>query len=215
MENRELGIRTTGDGSITFYSDQFDQHYHSIFGARTESERVFIELGYNYIIEHFNDAIQLLEVGFGTGLNAWLTGLSAEKSQRLTEYVGLEAYPLPKAHFEHFPGELQAYQKLAWGEQHTIHPYYNVIKQNVKVQDFLAERKFHLVYYDAFSPEAQPEMWSEDLFLRIAGMMETGGVLSTYCSKGMVQRNLKAVGFEVEKHPGPPRKREVLRAIKK
>jgi tRNA U34 5-methylaminomethyl-2-thiouridine-forming methyltransferase MnmC len=215
MENRELGIRTTGDGSITFYSDQFDQHYHSIFGARTESERVFIELGYNYIMEHFNDPIQLLEVGFGTGLNAWLTGLAAEKSQRLTEYIGLEAYPIPKAHFDQFPTEIQVYQELAWGEQHTIHPYYSVIKQNVKVQDFLSDRKFHLVYYDAFSPEAQPEMWSEELFQRIADMLEAGGVLSTYCSKGMVQRNLKAVGFEVEKHPGPPHKREVLRAIKK
>ncbi len=212
MENRDLGIRTTGDGSITCYSDRFKQHYHSVHGARTESEKVYLDLGYALAAERFA-RIELLEVGFGTGLNAYLTALASEKVP--TFYTGLEAFPIEEEEWRQFPEYLRVLHGLSWEEEHTIHPLFNVIKLRTKLEDFLPDKRFHLVYYDAFSPEAQPELWTSERFAQVYGWMEAGGILCTYCSKVLVQKNLKSAGFEVEKHPGPPHKREVIRAIKK
>jgi tRNA U34 5-methylaminomethyl-2-thiouridine-forming methyltransferase MnmC len=212
MEKRDLGIRTTGDGSYTFYSDRFQQYYHSLYGARTESQRVFMDLGYGLASSLFS-SIRLLEVGFGTGLNAWLSGLAAETVP--TFYTGIEAYPIEEEQWTCFPEELQAYHAISWEVEHTIHPLFSVIKHRTRLEEFTPEKRFNLVYYDAFSPEAQPELWTEERFSQVHAWMETGGILSTYCSKVVVQHNLKSAGFEVEKHQGPPHKREVIRAIKK
>lgn len=211
MENKDLCIRTTGDGSITFYSDRFQQNYHSIHGARTESERVFLELGYEYASEKFEN-IEILEVGFGTGMNAWLTSKAA--IQVPTRYSGLEAFPIAEEQWTLFPPELQVFHQVSWEQEHTIHPLFSVIKHRTMLEDFRSEERFNLVYFDAFSPDAQPELWTEEVFKQIHAIMQYGGVLSTYCSKSIVQKNLKAAGFDVEKHPGPPHKREVIRAIK-
>lgn len=210
----ELGIRKTSDGSATFYSEKYGQTYHSVHGAKTESERVYLELGYDYAAARF-DTLKILEVGFGTGLNAWLTLQRAIKSGQKVDYTGIEAYPLGPEEYRLLPAEVQALHELSWEEPHIISPDFVIQKKNVKLEDYYQDSRFNLVYFDAFSPEAQPELWSADIFGKVGNMLCPGGIITTYCSKSSVQRNLRAVGFEVEKHPGPPHKLEVIRAIKK
>ena len=212
--NTGVSIRKTSDGSPTFFSEKFGQTYHSIHGAKTESERVFIELGYAYISARFS-RLDILEVGFGTGLNVLLTAQKATSSDREVYYTGIEAYPLQPAEYTLLPQELQALHELSWETEHTILPGFIVVKNKIRLEDFSSTTPFNLVYFDAFSPDAQPELWSAEVFRKVANMMCSGGVITTYCSKSLVQRNLRSAGFEVEKHPGPPHKREVIRAIKK
>lgn len=209
-----MGIRETSDGSVTFFSEKYGQTYHSVHGARTESERVFIELGFDYTVDRFGRA-DILEVGFGTGMNAWLTGQKAEESGFPVTYTGIEAYPLTPDEYRMLPPELLPLHRLTWEERHTISPGFSVIKKRIRLEDLLSEQPFNLVYFDAFSPEAQPELWSAEMFIKVGNMLCPEGVLTTYCSKSSVQRNLRSAGFTVEKHPGPPHKREVIRAIKK
>ena len=209
-----MSIRQTPDGSATFFSEKFGQTYHSVHGARTESERVFIALGYDYARPRFS-LLNILEVGFGTGLNAWLTMEKAAASDTAVYYTGLEAYPLAAEEYRLLPAELHSLHALSWGVSHTISPGCVVVKIKTLLEDFQSETPFNLVYFDAFSPEVQPELWSADIFGKVGNMMCPGGVITTYCSKSVVRKNLEAAGFQVEKHPGPPRKREVIRAIKK
>lgn len=207
-----MGIRETSDGSVTFFSEKYGQTYHSIHGARTESERVFMELGFDYAASLFPH-LDILEVGFGTGLNAWLTLERASGTD--IRYTGIEAYPLRASEYGMFPPEILALHELSWEKEHTLRPGFVIIKHKVMLEDFHRESPFNLVYFDAFSPDAQPELWSTDIFVKVGNMMCPGGVITTYCSKSSVQRNLRSAGFTVEKHPGPPHKREVIRAIKK
>jgi len=220
-ENKtESRIIVTADGSHSVYNTQMGLHYHSIFGALQESQRVFIELGLWAAFERF-DAIRVFEMGFGTGLNALLTLLEAEKTGRAIAYTAVEAYPLPldearELNFDEIlhSHSLPALHEAPWNGPVAITPHFQLTKQEGYLQQFSSEDRFNLVYYDAFAPEAQPELWTAELFEKVAGMLVPGGILTTYCSKGYVQRNLKAAGFTVEKHPGPARKREVLRAIR-
>lgn len=204
-------IKLTADGSTTVYSKCFDQHYHSIFGARQESDLVFIDLGLKYALEQWEE-IHLLEMGFGTGLNAWLSREWAEKEKRKVNYTGLEAFPIRPEMVKELNFDARELHELSWESIHHLSPWFSFQKLETKLQDFNPENKFNLVYYDAFAPESQPELWTQEIFEKIASLMTEGGILTTYCSKGYVQRNLKAAGFKVEKHPGPARKREVLRA---
>lgn len=209
-----MGIRKTSDGSATFFSEKYGQTYHSVHGAKTESERVFMELGYDYASSLFS-SLDILEVGFGTGLNAWLTLKRALESGTGVRYTGIEAYPLQPDEYQLLPPEFLPLHELSWEEQHIISPGCVVVKNKVRLEDFDGASRFNLVYFDAFSPDVQPELWSADIFRKVGNMMYPGGVITTYCSKSLVQRNLRSAGFEVEKHPGPPHKREVIRAIKK
>lgn len=209
----------TADGSHSVWNAEVGQHYHSIFGAWQESQRVFIELGLQAAFAQF-DQIRLFEMGFGTGLNALLTLNEVEKAQKSVEYTSIEAYPLPLSEAEQLnfdevlhTSQTVALHQAAWNQWVELTPFFKLWKHNGKLQDFRAMQTYNLVYYDAFAPEGQPELWTQEIFELVAGMMEPGGILTTYCSKGYVQRNLKAAGFLVEKHPGPARKREVLRAI--
>lgn len=210
---RELSVKETSDGSVTFFSEKFGQTYHSIHGAKTESERVFIELGLDYVTQ-FSSDISILEVGFGTGLNAFLTQKRAEELQVSVTYTGIEAYPLAEEQYLGLPEELHALHRLPWESFQTVTPDFLLLKQKSFLENFTSESLYQLIYFDAFSPEAQPELWSEDVFVNMYNILKPNGVLTTYCSKSMVQRNLKSAGFYVEKHKGPPHKREVIRAIK-
>ncbi len=207
-------IKLTKDGTTTLYSQRFEQYYHSIFGARAETVRVFIELGLEYAIEHFN-RIDLLEMGFGTGFNAMLTGEKALESLRKVNYHAIEAFPLSLEEVSGLNFDVKELHKSCWNEKVIINPYLSITKHETTLQEFQAPCKYNLVYFDAFPPSSQPELWTKEIFEKVASLMIKGGVLVTYCSKGYVQRNLKAAGFLVEKHSGPPRKREVLRAILK
>lgn len=216
----ESRVVLTADGSSSVYNSEFDQHYHSIFGALQESQRVFIELGLETAFEQFN-AISVFEMGFGTGLNAMLTALEAEKKKKFVRYTAVEAFPLPLEESRQLnydevlhTNRMNSLHEAPWNQRVEITPYFNLLKYEGRLQDFRTEERFNLVYFDAFAPEAQPELWTSEIFEHIAAFLQPGGILTTYCSKGYVKRNLQAAGFVVEKHPGPARKREVLRAIK-
>ncbi len=216
----ESRVVLTADGSSSVYNSEFDQHYHSIFGALQESQRVFIQLGLEAALERFTE-ISVFEMGFGTGLNALLTMLEAVKSERAVKYTAVEAFPIPleeacQLNFDELLAShyLNALHEAPWNRPLAITPFFQLLKCEGRFQDFRTEERFNLVYYDAFAPEAQPELWTPEIFEHLATLMHPGGLLTTYCSKGYVKRNLQAAGFLVEKHPGPARKREVLRAVR-
>ena len=210
----------TSDGSHTLWDSERSQWYHSIHGAIDESMRVFLELGLNDVATR-TSKIKLLEMGFGTGLNTLLTLVTAERLAIEVEYTAIEAYPIgpddwSKLNYNEVvkTNFLTQIHELSWEQTHQVTPFFALHKHQTTLQEFQTDIQFDLIYFDAFAPSAQPELWSIDMFSKLATMMVTGGVMTTYCSKSEVRRNLQAAGFRVEKHPGPYRKREVIRAIK-
>lgn len=239
----EVRLEITGDGSHTLFVPSLNEHYHSIFGAITESEHIFIRAGLLGLPGTLKD-ISILEVGFGTGLNALLTCLHALYADLSVKYVAIEKYPLPiemtsqfnfselieyqriisskvLSEFEnsdemtsHYAAEIfRNIHKFPWNEWAEITSRFHLNKIQTDLKDFLPEQNaFDLVYFDAFGPDIQPEMWTAEIFNKISAGIKHGGVLVTYSTKGVVKRNLKGAGFAIEKLPGPPGKREMLRA---
>lgn len=213
----------TADGSHTLLNQALNVHYHSIHGALQESLHIFIDLGLREAFKEYkpeNGSVLIFEMGFGTGLNALLTWLEAEKSQIPVHYVAVEAFPVAIQQHQllNYGGVLNTAHfsqlfEASWGEKVQISPYFSLEKHHTTLQSFQTSWRFDAVYYDAFAPSAQPELWTQDIFEKLAQWLKQGSNLTTYCSKGYVQRNLKAAGFEIQKHPGPGRKREVLKAI--
>lgn len=217
-----LNIETTADGSVTLYRKDIDEHYHSIRGALAESRHVYVELGWNKI-SSVRQPVRVFEVGFGTGLNAALTARAAMTSKVNTTYFAVELFPLslelndaiastqPMDHLSEF----RAVNSAQWDNDVEINPYFtlNKIKGDLLAIDL--PQGIDVVYFDAFAPEKQPEMWDESVFRKLFQSMSPSGVLTTYCAKGAIRRLLQKVGFLTERLPGPPGgKREVLRATK-
>jgi hypothetical protein len=223
-QNWSSGRRKTGDGSYTLWSEQYGQSYHSLHGALTESTVVFLQNGLEHALFNLQagDTLRVLEMGFGTGLNAFLTFHHPEAGR--IEYVSLESAPLAPCTWEESPMADLSFnfeskslwttiQTCDWNVWEEVGEGKLLLKWLGRLQDFKWEAEtFHVVYFDAFSPQVQPELWSAEQFARLANWMRPGGVLVTYCSQGQVQRNLKAAGWKVEKRPGPPGKREIIRA---
>ncbi len=219
-------LQITEDGSHTLFVPGLNEHYHSTHGALQESELVFIQNGLHYIPGCIKE-INVLEVGFGTGLNALLTVLESKKQKRKINYIAIEPEPITDDILENlnYPtviGGTEAagyYKKI--NEAGWVHPtflsdYFIISKIQAKLQDIsLRDEQFHLVYFDAFGPDVQPELWTEQIFAQLFKCLKPEGILVTYSCKGTVKRTLKTAGFEIEKLPGPAGKREVLRAIKK
>ncbi|MBC7892894.1 MAG: tRNA (5-methylaminomethyl-2-thiouridine)(34)-methyltransferase MnmD [Sphingobacteriaceae bacterium] len=222
----------TADGSHTWYSERFGQSYHSRHGALAESRRVFLELGFEAKLP---GKLAVLEMGFGTGLNALLTWLEAEKKQIPVYYTTLEAYPIAPEeaaalNYDTVLGTdwLATLHGSVWGEDVVLSEFFTVRKEHTTLEEWLRsvgtahlrfksyamEPTFDLIYFDAFGPRTQPELWTPEVFTALARMMPPDGVLTTYSSKGSVRRALQQAGFRVEKHRGPPGKLEVVRAIK-
>jgi len=218
----DVRLMVTADGSHTALSEPFDTTYHSRFGAFQESERVFIELGLQAAFDRFpQDELTIFEMGFGTGLNALLTAREAEKARRRVRYTALEAYPMQPGdaaplNYDTLLGTdyLSQLHQSAWNEPCPVGSFMTLTKIDQLLQDFVTTQRFHLIYYDAFAPSAQPELWELPIFEKLAHLLLPSGILTTYCSKSYVQRNLRAAGLVVDKQPGPFRKREVLRATK-
>lgn len=215
-------LRTTADGSHTIAIPSMQVTYHSTHGAIQESKHVFIESGLD-IIATKQDKINILEMGFGTGLNALLT--MAEAGDRSIRYETVEAYPLDMETISrinyctllkrHDLSQLFLEMHTAeWNKQITINENFQIIKHRLPLSELQTETRFHLVYFDAFDPKVQPELWTVDIFRMIFEKMENNGILVTYSSKGSVRRAMKSVGFTVEKIPGPPGKWEMVRAHK-
>ncbi len=210
----------TRDGSHTLFNEKAGEHYHSVFGAVQESEHIFIRAGLD-ACHPAPETLQVLEIGFGTGLNALLSMQWAEKHGQSIRYLGLEAFPLSQKQLEplNYPDMLSTDKSLFMKmhdspvvRQLSLHFALQVLHE--KFQDFSADNStFHVVFFDAFSPDSQPEMWTVEGFRKLYNALVPDGILVTYSCKGDVKRALKAAGFSLEKLPGPPGKREFLRAF--
>lgn len=213
------------DGSHTLYRRDLDEHYHSVFGAISESNHIFINAGYAFLSRNLSE-INVLEVGFGTGLNAFLTLLEAEKEGVTVSYTGVESVKLPeeiisKLNYVELIEDEQAKEVFdrihtsSWDENQAISSKFYLKKIESKIEDVnLIQNHFDLVYFDAFAPDIQSELWTIEIFQKLYNCMVDGAVLTTYSCKGDVKRALKSVGFSLEKLPGPKGKREFLRATK-
>ncbi|KAA6350493.1 tRNA 5-methylaminomethyl-2-thiouridine biosynthesis bifunctional protein MnmC [termite gut metagenome] len=210
-------IEKTADGSDTLFVPLLNEHYHSIKGARTESQHVFVDMGMK---QSMAVAPQILEIGFGTGLNAFLTLLAAEKLYKQTHYTSIELYPLSWktiAKLEYSDSPLfRSLHDAIWNTEIAVTPLFILYKIKEDFTKYTFSGTYDLIYFDAFSPEKQPDMWSQQLFEYLYRIMNPFGILTTYCAKGVIRRMLQDVGFTVERIPGPSGgKREILRARKR
>ncbi|MBL4755390.1 MAG: tRNA (5-methylaminomethyl-2-thiouridine)(34)-methyltransferase MnmD [Flavobacteriales bacterium] len=207
----------TEDGSHTLFSEQFGEHYHSLHGAIQESRHIFIEAG---LKQHRAIDLNILEIGFGTGLNALLSYIEALKSDKAIRYTSLELYPLSIQDIEQInygdvlghENEFLELHEASWGKWIEINATFKLHKLKLDILTCELVDKYDLIFFDAFSPEIQPELWTESIFDKIARVCNPGAILTTYSVKGAVRRALQKVGFEVERIPGPPGKREIMRA---
>jgi tRNA U34 5-methylaminomethyl-2-thiouridine-forming methyltransferase MnmC len=224
---REIII--TGDGSKTIHIPEWDEQYHSKHGAIQEANHVFLQMGLDHYLSKASyqkdTPIAILEMGFGTGLNALLTFFEAQKTQTPITYTGVEAYPISPEEIKgmDYVSLLTAkdaqdvYDKLHttnWESVAEISSLFQLTKRQQRFEDIVDQGAFDLVYFDAFGARVQPELWGEVIFEKMYTALRENGVLVTYAAKGSVRRAMQAVGFEVERLPGPPGKREMLRATK-
>ncbi|MFN8240899.1 MAG: tRNA (5-methylaminomethyl-2-thiouridine)(34)-methyltransferase MnmD [Bacteroidales bacterium] len=216
-----LKLVKTVDGSHTLYNPDLDEHYHSVNGAIIESEIVFIKNGLRF--SGFNP-VNIFEVGFGTGLNALLTLGETAKIDRKINYTAIEKYPLTadlagKLNYAEFCGDeiaghFMELHEARWNTPVKITERFTLTKIEGDMHDTAINYKFDLIYFDAFAPSKQPDMWTEEIIEKIASMTVSGGIFVTYSSRGELKRSLKRNGFSVELLKGPPGKREVTRGIK-
>jgi len=215
-------IITTADGSKTLHLKDWDEQYHSKHGAVQEAYHVFIKHG---LALFDNRPLSILEIGFGTGLNALITLLEAPKYKLDIEYFGIERYPVTPEELEQLnyiatlnaavlSVEFSNMHNTPWNLAVAISDRFKLKKLAIDFRDLNSVDAHDLVYFDAFGARVQPELWTEEMFSRIYTAMRVNGVLVTYAAKGSVRRAMQAVGFTVERLPGPPGKREMLRAIK-
>lgn len=214
-------IVTTADGSHTIFVPELDEHYHSVHGAVQESQHIFINYGFNFCKA---DPVKIFEVGFGTGLNALLTAVNVSGSSRKVIYTAAEKFPLNDEYAgmlnhssfitekdRHISSRIHA---APWNTLTTITGNFSIRKIHCDVVNDLIEGEYDLIYFDAFAPDKQPEMWTGEIFRKISAVAARGAVLVTYSVKGIVKRNIREAGFKIELLAGPPGKRHVLRAVK-
>lgn len=227
-------IIITADGSKTIHLEEWNEHYHSIHGAIQEANHVFIKHGLLFFVESFvsqklsknqiHHNISILEIGFGTGLNTFITLLEAKKLNLKINYVGVEAFPITTEEFQalNYPEQLEGntsdtFHKIhqsQWEERQAITPQFDLTKQKKFFDTIDDKDAFDIIYFDAFGARVQPELWTELIFKNMFEALKPNGLLVTYSAKGSVRRAMQSVGFQVEKLPGPPGKREMLRARK-
>lgn len=212
----------TSDGSVTVAIPELKVTYHSRHGAIQESMHVFIEAGLKPLL-HRQETLYIFEMGLGTGLNALLTLIEAEAHQQKIHYQSIEAFPLEASMVAqlnycgqlHKPELNSIFEQLhaaPWDQPVVLTPWFTFQKSNTPLLNFSISQPAHLLYYDAFAPSAQPELWTVEAFSHLFSMLTAGAVLVTYCSKSVVRRAMMAAGFNVEKIPGPHGKREMVRA---
>ena len=220
-------IVTTGDGSTTIQITDWNEQYHSMHGAVQEARHVFLKMGLDFWMNENPDqkTLHILEIGFGTGLNALLTLMHAEKSSVNLLYEGVEAYPvsseelaqlnyLEAADAQAFEAVFEKMHQTPWEQTEIITEAFQLKKRKQTFETLEDQNQHDLIYFDAFGARVQPELWEEPIFQKMFNALKPGGVLVTYAAKGSVRRAMQAVGFKVERLPGPPGKREMLRAVK-
>jgi len=220
----------TEDGSHSLKDERTGETYHSIHGAVQESRHIFIGQGLQFALQK---ELNVFEVGFGTGLNACLTWIEAEKKGINIAYTTVELFPVEEAVWEQLnyvtvlsddsssgmaaksPISFQQLHSCSWGTFHTLSPHFTFRKLQVDFSHYSPDRQYDLVYFDAFSPEKQPELWTNERFETLAQHCNPGAILTTYCAKGTVKQALREAGFTVERLQGPPGKRHMLRGMRK
>ncbi len=222
---QKVRIESTADGSHTLFVPSLNEHYHSVNGAKQESNHIYINAG---LLHFLKDDIKVLEIGFGTGLNAYLSLQTTQNTTKKIDYTTLELYPLSMEivkqlnYVESCNSENKKFFDLLhscdWGKRNEITASFYLTKIQT---DFCKlnlplelNNTFDIIYFDAFAPEKQPEMWSQEIFNTLYSLTNRDGILTTYCAKGAVRRMLLQAGYSVERLPGPPGKREILRATK-
>jgi tRNA U34 5-methylaminomethyl-2-thiouridine-forming methyltransferase MnmC len=216
-----IQLKITSDGSHTIYVPELNEHYHSIHGAVQESSIIFIGAGFDRCNA---DPLNIFEVGFGTGLNTLLTALKSGSGKREVNYTTIEKYPVEETIVRSLNHHLYAGESgkelsdlihsAPWDRWAGICKNFNLRKIKGDLSGYPLSGKYDLIYFDAFGPDKQPEMWTPEVFASIASVTEKDGALVTYSAKGEVRRNLQACGFEVTLLPGPPGKRQIIRAVK-
>lgn len=216
-------LQLTADGSHTIQIEDLQVTYHSKHGAIQESKHVFIDAGIAYLQQMNNlSEVRILEMGFGTGLNALLTAIFSDQMDLRVNYHSIEAFPLAtdEVSLLNYGSLLQQEAIFAllhtahWNTATTIHPKFELYKHHSKLDTFVSAENFNLIYYDAFAPTAQPELWTVEVFEKLYRLLAPEGILVTYCSKGAVRRAMEVAGFRVTKLQGPPGKREMVRAFR-
>lgn len=245
----KIKVELTEDGSVTLYSERVKEHYHSIHGAVQESYHVFIKAGLHYILSN-RQSVNILEVGFGTGLNALLTlreacrflthddnfganensrelsGQSTSKNELSISYTALEPYPIEESlvdelnyiGFLSVPDMQNSFSLMHRSSDDALLQLganFQFRKLNKRLEEYKSDKPlFDLVYFDAFSPVVEPNLWTIEVFHHLYNIMSMQSALVTYCSKGIVRRMMQECGFKVERLPGPPGKHEMIRALK-
>lgn len=225
---REIVI--TDDGSTTIHLPDWNEQYHSKHGAIQEAYHVFIKHGLYHFChsersQELHKKVSILEIGFGTGLNAFITLLESEKLNIKLDYCGVEGYPvsMDEIHQLNYTKELKSTEKenlfnklhhVSWEEKHEITSRFLIEKQKKLFHEIDNLKAFNIIYFDAFGARVQPELWTETIFQKMYNALKENGILVTYAAKGSVRRAMQSVGFTVERLPGPPGKREMLRALK-
>lgn len=215
-------IITTSDGSTTIHLPDWNESYHSKHGAIQEAVHVFIGNGFSLFK---GKPVSILEIGFGTGLNALLTLLEAEKNEQKVDYVGVEAYPVSgqevlrmnyaeEIDSEKAPDLFRRMHGSEWETESKISDYFSLTKRQQFFHEIADNEQFDLIYFDAFGYRVQPELWSLEIFQKMYAALKPGGILVTYAARGVIKRNMIEAGFAVEKLAGPPGKREMFRAMK-
>ncbi|MEI6048403.1 MAG: tRNA (5-methylaminomethyl-2-thiouridine)(34)-methyltransferase MnmD [Bacteroidota bacterium] len=212
---------TTSDGSHTIFVPELNEHYHSIHGAVQESTFIFINNGFETCSA---DPLNIFEVGYGTGLNALLTAMKSRSGTREVNYNSIEKFPIDEnmirsLNHHHFAGKdgegiFNLIHLSPWNISVNICKNFNLKKIKGDITNEPLSGKYDLIYFDAFGPDKQPEMWTKEIFEAIAAITNKNGIFVTYSAKGEVKRNLKACGFDVHLLPGPPGKRQIIRAVK-
>ena len=219
----EPRLVVTEDGSNTLYAENYDEHYHSVHGALQESMHVFINAGLRQKLS--NQTIDILETGFGTGLNALLTCIEAEKHKMHVNYTSVEKFPIAAEMSSKLNycaltdvGRCNSFwndiQQCEWEQMQPVSAFFNLKKTEMNIEDINYKEQFDIIYFDAFAPSAQPELWTEAIFRSMYNALRPNGILVTYCAKGVVKRTMKSVGFVVEALPGPKGKREITHCVK-
>ena len=210
----------TNDGSHSLFVPEINECYHSRHGSIVEAEHVFIRNG---LLAENKKQFNILEVGFGTGLNALLTAQKAKQKNIVVNYYGIELYPVSIANYTKLNfceligidnSELLKLHECNWETENKIHDFFKLTKNKITLENYTSNTKFDIIYFDAFSPEKQPQLWTAEIFKNMHNLLKEDGFLVTYCAKGIVRRTLKAVGFEVISLDGPPGKRQMTRANK-
>jgi tRNA U34 5-methylaminomethyl-2-thiouridine-forming methyltransferase MnmC len=218
---REIII--TSDGSTTIHLPEWNEQYHSKYGAIQEAYHVFIKNGLDCF--KTKDKVSVLEIGFGTGLNCFITYLEAQQKELQIDYTGVEAYPVKQEEIEKLnyvvalkvENEQQIFNDIhsfPWNVKHQLTTNFSLIKKEQFFENINEIDAFELIYFDAFGARVQPELWTESIFKKMYQALKQNGILVTYSAKGSVRRAMQKVGFTVERLPGPPGKREMLRARK-